>query len=136
MATKKKAAVKKAPAKAKKPAAKKKAAPAVKKAPGIKARMSKSAMVSEIATKTALSKKQVDSVLGELEDLIERHMRKRSAGEFVLPGLLKIKTAKRPASKKRMGRNPATGEEMIIAAKPASMRVKVTPLKKLKDMIL
>ena len=136
MATKKKAAVKKAPVKAKKPAAKKKAAPAVKKAPGIKARMSKSAMVSEIATKTALSKKQVDSVLTELEDLIERHMRKRSAGEFVLPGLLKIKTAKRPASKKRRGRNPATGEEMVIAAKPASMRVKVTPLKKLKDMIL
>ena len=81
MATKKKAAVKKAPAKAKKPAAKKKAAPAVKKAPGIKARMSKSAMVSEIATKTALSKKQVDSVMAELEDLIERHMRKRAAGE-------------------------------------------------------
>ena len=136
MATKKKAAVKKAPAKAKKPAAKKKAAPAVKKAPGIKARMSKSAMVSEIATKTALSKKQVDSVMAELEDLIERHMRKRAVGEFVLPGLLKIKTAKRPASKKRKGRNPATGEEMVIAAKPASMRVKVTPLKKLKDMIL
>ena len=117
-------------------AAKKKAAPAVKKAPGIKARMSKSAMVSEIATKTALSKKQVDSVMAELEDLIERHMRKRAVGEFVLPGLLKIKTAKRPASKKRMGRNPATGEEMVIAAKPASTRVKVTPLKKLKDMIL
>ena len=136
MATKKKAAVKKAPAKAKKPVAKKKAAPAVKKAPGIKARMSKSAMVSEIATKTALSKKQVDSVMAELEDLIERHMRKRAVGEFVLPGLLKIKAAKRPASKKRMGRNPATGEEMVIAAKPASMRVKVTPLKKLKDMIL
>ena len=95
MATKKKAAVKKAPAKAKKPAAKKKAAPAVKKAPGIKARMSKSAMVSEIAAKTALSKKQVDSVMAELEDLIERHMRKRAVGEFVLPGLLKIKTAKR-----------------------------------------
>ena len=93
--------------------------------------MSKSAMVSEIATKTALSKKQVDSVMAELEDLIERHMRKRAVGEFVLPGLLKIKTAKRPASKKRMGRNPATGEEMVIAAKPASMRVKVTPLKEI-----
>jgi nucleoid DNA-binding protein len=74
--------------------------------------------------------------MAELEDLIERHMRKRAVGEFVLPGLLKIKTAKRPASKKRMGRNPATGKEMVIAAKPASMRVKVTPLKKLKDMIL
>ena len=72
----------------------------------------------------------------ELESVIERHIRKRSVGEFTLPGLLKIKAAKRPATKKRMGRNPATGEEIVIAAKPATTRVRVTALKKLKDMIL
>ena len=155
MATQKKAPAKKAPAKkapAKKAAAKKapvkkaaaKKAPAkkaavaapVKKAPGIKAKMTKTAILNEIATNTNLSRAQVSSVMDELESVIERHIRKRSAGEFTLPGLLKIKAAKRPATKKRMGRNPATGEEIVIPAKPATTRVRVTALKKLKDMIV
>jgi len=134
----KKAAAKKAPAKkaaAKKAPAKKAAAP-VKKAPGIKAKMTKTAILNEIATNTNLSRAQVSSVMDELESLIERHIRKRAAGEFTLPGLLKIKAAKRPATKKRMGRNPATGEEIVIPAKPATTRVRVTALKKLKDMIV
>jgi nucleoid DNA-binding protein len=150
MATQKKAPAKKAPAKkapAKKAAAKKapaKKAPAkkaaavsapVKKAPSIKAKMTKTAILNEIATNTNLSRAQVSSVMDELESVIERHIRKRSVGEFTLPGLLKIKAAKRPATKKRMGRNPATGEEIVIPAKPATTRVRVSALKKLKDMI-
>lgn len=144
MATKKKAPAKKAPAKkapAKKAAAKKKApakkaAPAVKRQPAVKAKMTKTAILNEIATNTNLTRAQVSAVMDELESVIERHIRKRSVGEFTLPGLLKIKAAKRPATKKRMGRNPATGEEIVIAAKPATTRVRVTALKKLKDMIL
>ena len=135
----KKAAVKKAPVKkaaAKKAPAKKAAAAPVKKAPGIKAKMTKTAILNEIATNTNLSRAQVSSVMDELESVIERHIRKRSVGEFTLPGLLKIKAAKRPATKKRMGRNPATGEEIVIPAKPATTRVRVTALKKLKDMIV
>ena len=135
----KKAAVKKAPAKkaaAKKAPVKKAAAAPVKKAPGIKAKMNKTAILNEIATNTNLSRAQVSSVMDELESVIERHIRKRSVGEFTLPGLLKIKAAKRPATKKRMGRNPATGEEIVIPAKPATTRVRVTALKKLKDMIV
>ena len=149
MATQKKAPAKKAPAKnaaakkapakkaaAKKAPAKKAAAAPVKKAPGIKAKMTKTAILNEIATNTNLSRAQVTSVMDELESVIERHIRKRSVGEFTLPGLLKIKAAKRPASKKRMGRNPATGEEIVIPAKPATTRVRVSALKKLKDMIV
>ena len=144
MATKKKAPAKKAPAKkapAKKAAAKKKApakkaAPAVKRQPAVKAKMTKTTILNEIATNTNLTRTQVSAVMDELESVIERHIRKRSVGEFTLPGLLKIKAAKRPATKKRMGRNPATGEEIVIAAKPATTRVRVTALKKLKDMIL
>ena len=137
----KKAAAKKAPAKkatVKKAPAKKAAAPnaPVKKAPGIKAKMTKTAILNEIAANTNLSRAQVNSVMDELESVIERHIRKRSVGEFTLPGLLKIKAAKRPATKKRMGRNPATGEEIVIPAKPATTRVRVTALKKLKDMIV
>lgn len=151
MATKKapakrKAPAKKAPAKkaatkkaaAKKPAAKKapakKAAPS-KAAPAVTSKMTKTGILNEIAERTDLSKKQVDSVLTELETLIERHIKKRGAGEFTLPGLLKIRSVKRPATKKRMGRNPATGEEIVIPAKPATTRVRVTPLKRLKEMV-
>ena len=65
--------------------------------------MSKSAMVSEIATKTALSKKQVDSVMAELEDLIERHMRKRAVGEFVLPVSLRSRQPRGLPAKKANG---------------------------------
>ena len=134
MATQKKAPAKKAAVK--KAPAKKAAATPVKKAPGIKAKMTKTAILNEIATNTNLSRAQVSSVMDELESVIERHIRKRSVGEFTLPGLLKIKAAKRPATKKRMGRNPATGEEIVIPAKPATTRVRVTALKKLKDMIV
>ena len=135
----KRPAAKKAPAKkagAKKAPAKKAPASPVKKAPGIKAKMTKTAILNEIAANTNLSRAQVNSVMDELESVIERHIRKRSVGEFTLPGLLKIKAAKRPATKKRMGRNPATGEEIVIPAKPATARVRVTALKKLKDMIV
>jgi nucleoid DNA-binding protein len=145
MATKKKAPAKKAPAKkapakkaaAKKaPAKKKAAAPAVKRQPAVKTKMTKTAILNEIASNTNLTRTQVSAVMDELESVIERHIRKRSVGEFTLPGLLKVKAAKRPATKKRMGRNPATGEEIAIPAKPATTRVRVTALKKLKDMIL
>ncbi len=154
MATKKapakrKAPAKKAPAKkaAKKAAAKRPAAKAAKKkAPAKKAaaskqatavnkKMTKTGILNEIAQNTDLSRKQVDAVLGELESLIERHIKKRSVGEFTLPGLLKVRSVKRPATKKRMGRNPATGEEIVIPAKPATTRVRVTPLKRLKEMV-
>ena len=129
-------ATKKAPARKKAPAKKKAAAPAKKPAPAITTKMTNTAILGEIAQKTDLSKAQVGAVLDELETLIERHIKKRGAGEFTLPGLMKIKSVKRPATKKRMGRNPATGEEIVIGPKPASIRVRVTPLKKLKEMVL
>ena len=74
--------------------------------------------------------------MSELEILIERHIKKRAVGEFSLPGLLKIRSVKRPATKKRMGRNPATGEEIVVPAKPATTRVRITALKRLKEMAL
>ena len=127
---KKKVAAKKAPAKKK--AAAKKAAP-VKKAPAIKDKMTKSQIVASISDSTGLSKKEVGAVMGELETLIERSIKKRSVGEFTLPGLMKITTVKKPARKARKGINPFTGEETTFKAKPASVAVKVRPLKKMKE---
>ncbi len=128
---KRKVAKKKAPAR--RPAKKKAAAP--KRKPAIRNKMTKTAILTAIADETDLTKKQVDAVLEELESLIERHIRKGGAGEFTLPGLLKVRAVKRPATKKRMGRNPATGEEIVIGPKPASIRVRATALKRLKEMV-
>ncbi len=123
-------AAKKAPAKKKAVA---KAAPA-KKIKAISDRYSKTQILTQIAENTELTKKEVQSVLDELTDIIEGHVKKRGCGEFVMPGLLKIVTVKKPARKARKGINPFTGEETTFAAKPASIAVKVRPLKKLKEM--
>jgi len=142
----KKPAAKPAKAPAKAPAAKKapaKAAPAKKpaaKAPAavkpIAERQNKTQMLTQISEATELSKKQVQAVLDELTNIIEGHVKKKGVGEFVLPGLLKITTVKKPATKARKGINPFTGEEVMFKAKPASTSVKVRPLKKLKEMAL
>ncbi len=133
MATRK---AKKAPAK-KKAAAKKKApakaAPPKKAAPALKDKLTKTQIVATIAENTDLSRKQVADVMAELETLIERSIKKRAVGEFTLPGLMKITTVKKPAVKARKGINPFTGEETMFKAKPASVAVKVRPLKKMKE---
>ncbi len=139
MAAKKATAKKAAPAKkataAKKAPAKAKAAAApAKKIKAISERYNKTQILTQIAENTELTKKQVQSVLDELSDIMEGHIKKRAVGEFVLPGLLKVSTVKKPARKARKGINPFTGEETTFAAKPASIQVKVRPLKKLKEM--
>ena len=95
--------------------------------------MTKSQIVGSIADSTELSKKQVSAVMDELESLIERSIKKRGVGEFTVPGLMKITTVKKPAKKARKGINPFTGEETMFKAKPASIAVKVRPLKKMKE---
>ncbi|WP_049722137.1 HU family DNA-binding protein [Gilvimarinus polysaccharolyticus] len=135
-------AAKKAPAKkapAKKATAKKapaKAAAPERKITAVRERYNKTQIVAQIAENTELSKKQVQSVLDELSAVIEGHIKKRACGEFVLPGLLKVQTVKKPATKARKGINPFTGEETMFKAKPATTTVKVRPLKKLKEMAL
>ena len=107
----------------------------VKKTTAITEKYTKTAILAEIATNTDLTRKQVDAVLNELGAIIERHIKKRGVGEFTLPGLLKIKAVKKPAQPARKNvPNPfKPGEVMDIAKKPASTRVKILPLKKLKE---
>jgi len=107
-----------------------------KKTTTVKERYSKTQILDEIAASTGLSRKQVGSVLDSLTEVIEAHVNKKAVGEFVLPGVLKINTIKKPAVKARKGINPFTKEEVMFKAKPATTVVKVRPLKKLKDMAL
>jgi nucleoid DNA-binding protein len=100
----------------------------------VKDPMTKSAMLSEIAEKTELTKKDVAAVMDELSQLIHRHIKKGGAGQCTIPGLMKIKTVRKPATKARKGINPFTGEETVFKAKPARTVVKVTPLKAMKEM--
>jgi nucleoid DNA-binding protein len=113
-----------------------KSSPVAKKLTTIKDKLSKTQILEQIAENTGLSRKQVAAVLDSLTDVIEAHVNKRSIGEFVLPGLLKISTLRKPAVKARKGINPFTKEEVMFKAKPATTVVKVRPLKKLKDMAL
>ncbi|WP_257274968.1 MULTISPECIES: HU family DNA-binding protein [unclassified Endozoicomonas] len=108
---------------------------AAKKAAAIKDKYSKTQILAEISESTGLSRKEVGAVLDELGILVERHIKKRGCGEFTLPGLLKIVTRKKPAQKAKKGvPNPfKPGELMDVPAKPASIQVKVRPLKKLKE---
>ncbi len=106
-----------------------------KKSSAIKEPMTKSQIVSTLADNSGLTKKQVSVVFEELAELIERHIKNRGAGQFTLPGLLKIVVKKKPATKARKGINPFTGEETVFKAKPASKVVKLKALKKLKDMV-
>jgi nucleoid DNA-binding protein len=120
---------------AKKPAAKKVPAKATS---AIQDKYTKTQILNTISENTGLARKEVSSVLDELGVLIERHIKKRGVGEFTLPGLLKIKAVKRPARPARKNvPNPfRPGEFMDIPKKPATTRVKVLPLKKLKEFAL
>jgi nucleoid DNA-binding protein len=105
------------------------------KATAISDPMNKTQILSEIADNTGLSKKEVGAVFDELTTLIERHIKKRGAGTFTMPGLFKVTTTKKKAVPARKGINPFTGEEQMFKAKPARTVIKVRPLKKMKDMV-
>lgn len=110
-----------------------KAAPAIKP---IKDAFSKSALIAHLAEQASVETKHVKAVLAALEQTVLGAVHKKGAGNFTLPGLFKINAVKVPAKPKRKGKNPFTGEEQVLAAKPASVKVKVRPLKKLKDAAL
>jgi nucleoid DNA-binding protein len=133
---KKSVAPKKKSASKKKPAPKK-AAATVKKSAGtpkpIKATLNKSGLLAYLSEQSGVEAKAVRRVLASLESAIVGSVTKAGAGAFVLPGFLKIQTQKVAAKPKRKGINPFTGVEQWFAAKPASIKIKVRALRKLKN---
>ncbi len=118
----------------KKVATKKKAAAVKPAAPKpIKEALSKSGLVAHIADATDVAAKDVRAVIAALEGAIHASLSKKGAGSFTMPGVAKFSAVNVPAKPKRKGINPFTKEEQWFAAKPASIKVKVRPLKKLKD---
>jgi nucleoid DNA-binding protein len=127
-------AKKSAPAKK---AAPKKATRTAGEAPTVrpfKETLTKSALINLIAAQNELPRKTAVAIFSTLEDVILGSVHPRGVGEFTLSGLFKISLRKVPARKAgTLVRNPATGEMIKAAAKPASVRVKVRPLSKLKN---
>tara|TARA_R110000868_G_scaffold318028_1_gene578807 strand:+ start:20752 stop:21291 length:540 start_codon:yes stop_codon:yes gene_type:complete len=101
----------------------------------VRSAFTKSQVMTDIAEQTELTKKQVASVFEELNHIIKRHVMKGSIGSFSFPGLCKVVTVHKPATKARPGINPFTKEEVMFKAKPARTVVKVRALKGLKDMV-
>lgn len=140
MATKKKPAAKaKTKTATKKPAAKASASKVAAK-PGkvgpIKTAFTKGSLIAHLSEQSGVEAKSVKAVMAALEAATLSSVNKKGIGEFTLPGLLKVIAQKVPAKPKRFGKNPFTGEEQWFAAKPATVKVKVRPLKKLKDAAL
>ena len=96
--------------------------------------LTKSALIGLLAEENDISRKQAAGVFASLENALLGSVHPKGAGAFILPGLMKVTLRKVPARKAgTLVRNPGTGEMMKAAAKPASVRVKVRPLKKLKS---
>lgn len=105
------------------------------KASSTKKAPSKTEVLNAIAEATQLSKKDVMAVLDALTEEIRKALAKKGPGQFTIPNVAKIRVVVKPATGPRKGRNPATGQEIDIPAKPASQTVRVRALKGLKDMI-
>jgi nucleoid DNA-binding protein len=135
-------AKKTAPAKKTTPA--KKAAPVAKKAAPaaagplkpLKTALNKTALVAHLAETTGQEPKAVKAVLAALEGAVLASVHKKGVGEFTMPGLFKVGVLNVPAKKKRVGIDPFTKQERTFAAKPATVKIKLRALKKLKDAAL
>ena len=93
----------------------------------------KSEVLAHIAAETGLHRRQVAWVLDSMNGMIDKSLKRE--GVFAIPGLVKLKVVKKPATKARKGVNPFTGEPMMFRAKPASKKVKAVALKNLKNMV-
>ena len=125
----KKAAVKKsAPSKKAGPKGSSNAAPKA-----ISAALGKSALIAHLAEASGVAPKDVRSIMAALEATVAGSVSKKGLQSFTLPGLLKINVVKVPAKPRRKGVNPFTKEEQWFAAKPATVKLKIRPLKKLKN---
>ena len=105
-----------------------------KKLTAIREPYTKARLVAAIAEDTGLSRKDISAVFDSLAHLMHRHLKKRAAGVFTLPGLAKFKVSTRKATKERQGRNPFTGEEITVAAKPTRRIVRIRALKAVQEM--
>ena len=98
-------------------------------------RRSRGDAIKTVAMATELKPRQVKEVFAALTAIMAADLGKKGPGEFNFNGLIKLRTVDKPATKSRKGRNPFTGEEIMIKAKPASRKVRARALRTLNGMI-
>lgn len=87
-------------------------------------------LIAAVADRAQLSRADAKRVLTALDDVVLEEL--GNAQKVRIDGLVQLTVRVKPAQKKRKGRNPATGEEIEIAAKPASVDLRARPLAKAK----
>jgi len=95
--------------------------------------LTQSQLVTAVADRAELSKNDAKRALSALEEIVLEEL--GNAQKVRIGGLVQLTVRVKPATKKRKGRNPATGEEIEIAAKPASVDVRARPLARAKSAL-
>lgn len=90
-------------------------------------------LVTAVADRAELTKADAKRALSALEEITLEEI--GNAQKVRIGGLVQLTPRVKPAQKKRKGRNPATGEEIEIAAKPASVDLRARPLAKAKEAL-
>ena len=85
-------------------------------------------LAAAVAERAELSRADAKRALEASEEVVLAEL--GDAQKVRLGGLVQLTVRVKPATKKRQGRNPATGEAITIAAKPASVDVRARPLAK------
>jgi DNA-binding protein HU-beta len=93
--------------------------------------MTQTQLADAVAEKAGLSRADAKKAITALEDIVVEQIGK--AEKVKIGGVVQIEARYRPPTQEREGRNPATGETITIAAKPASVAVKARPLAKAKN---
>jgi DNA-binding protein HU-beta len=87
-------------------------------------------LIAAIADRAEMTKADAKRALAALDDVVLEEL--GNAQKVRISGLVQLTVRVKPAQKKRKGRNPATGEEIEIAAKPASVDLRARPLARAK----
>ena len=87
-------------------------------------------LTNAVADRADISRAEAKRVLATLEEIVLEEL--GNAQKVRIGGLVQLTVRVKPAQKARKGRNPATGEEITIAAKPASVDLRARPLAKAK----
>ena len=92
--------------------------------------LTQSQLVGEVAERAGVTKSYAKAVLEALEEVVLGQL--AEAEKVRIGGVVQLNVRVKDATGPRKGRNPATGEEITISAKPASVTVKARPLAKAK----
>jgi DNA-binding protein HU-beta len=92
--------------------------------------LTQSQMIAAVADRADMSGADAKRALAALDEIVLEEL--GDAQKVRIGGVVQLTVRVKPAQKKRKGRNPATGEEIDVAAKPASVDVRARPLAKAK----